>query len=253
LVALTPVGKTIILHVRAILTHAETIEQEAKATAGHAIGKLRIGTTTPCLSPGVFACLLTTFQREYPEVEVVLFDGSLQEVGEWLEGNVIDVGFVPLPASEMDSTFVTTDELCIVVPSNHALSTQNSVRPIDLYEEAFIMSKGECSLQLMERVGLEPSRTRSMIRYQASDSNTILTMIREGLGVTLIPRMMLPKKLDGVVALSLYPPQPLQIGLAIRSRKLASPAAKLFVETARLWTQTQHNIAPDLLPANPIS
>ncbi len=52
------------------------------------------------------------------------------------------------------------------------------------------------------------------VRYQASDSATILAMIREGLGITLMPRMMLPKKLEVVVALPLDSPHQLQIGLA---------------------------------------
>jgi hypothetical protein len=42
-----------------------------------------------------------------------------------------------------------------------------------------------------------------------------------------------------VVALPLDPPQELQIGLAVRSQGLASPGAKLFVQTALTWAQEQ--------------
>ncbi|AHV95446.1 transcriptional regulator [Paenibacillus sabinae T27] len=69
------------------------------------------------------------------------------------------------------------------------------------------------------------------------DSATLLAMVREGLGITLLPRMMLPKKLEGVVALPLNPPQMLQIGLAVRSQEIASPAAVLFVQTVLAWMQ----------------
>ncbi len=62
-------------------------------------------------------------------------------------------------------------------------------------------------------------------------------MIREGLGITLMPRMMLPNKLEGVVALPLDPPHQLQIGLAVRSQAMASPAAQLFVQTASTQVQ----------------
>ena len=62
-------------------------------------------------------------------------------------------------------------------------------------------------------------------------------MIREGLGITLMPRMMLPKKLEGVVALPLDPPHQLQIGLAIRSQAMASLAEQLFVQTASTQLQ----------------
>jgi hypothetical protein len=56
---------------------------------------------------------------------------------------------------------------------------------------------------------------------------------------------MLPQKLEGVVALSLDPPQPLQIGLAVRSQETASPGAKLFVQTALDWIQGQASQLPD--------
>jgi len=62
-------------------------------------------------------------------------------------------------------------------------------------------------------------------------------MIREGLGITLMPRMMLPKKLEGVVALPLDPPHQLQIGLAIRSQAMASPAVPLFVQATSTQAQ----------------
>jgi hypothetical protein len=47
-----------------------------------------------------------------------------------------------------------------------------------------------------------------------------------------MPRTVLPKKLEGVIALSFDPPQHLQIGLAIRSQSTASPVTRLFVQMA---------------------
>ena len=55
--------------------------------------------------------------------------------------------------------------------------------------------------------------------------------------------MMLPQKLEGVVALPLDPPQPLEIGLAVKSQETASPAAKLFLQTALAWIQMQPSVA----------
>jgi len=166
----------------------------------------------------------------------------MHEVGEWIESSIIDVGFVLLPAKGIECTLITTDELCVLVPSGHHLCAQMAVTPRELREEGFIMEKTKCALQFLEMAGFEPSRTRPHIRYQASDSATILAMVREGLGITLVPRKMLPKKLEGVVALPLGPPQHLQIGLAVRLQAMASPGAKLFVQTALAWTQEQASL-----------
>ena len=101
------------------------------------------------------------------------------------------------------------------------------------------MEKTQCMLSIMKRAGFKPGKSSPYIRYQASDSATILAMVREGLGVTLVPRAMLPQKLEGVVALPLDPPQKLQIGLAVKSQETASPGAKLFIQTAQALMQEQ--------------
>jgi DNA-binding transcriptional LysR family regulator len=234
-VALTNAGQKIIPHARALLAQAEAIEQEAKAAHGLATGKLRLGSILSIVSPELLASLLTCFQQQYPDIEVILFEGAMHEVGEWIENSVIDVGFVVLPARG-ESTLITTDEMCVLVPLGHSLQDRTAVTPGELHEEGFIMEKTQCTLQLMKRAGLEPGRNRPPIRYQASDSATIFAMVREGLGITLVPRTMLPKKLEGVVALPLDPPQPLQVGLAVRSHDMASPAAELFIEMAQTCT-----------------
>jgi len=236
-VALTSVGQKIMPHVRSILASASAIEQEAKAVHGLAMGKLRLGSIESMISPHLLASVLTCFQASYPGIEVVLFEGAMHEVGEWIESSIVDVGFVILPAPEITSTLITTDELCVLVPPGHRLDTRKAVTPRELREEGFIMEKTQCTFRLMQRAGFESNKTRPHIRYQASDSATILAMIREGLGITLMPRMMLPKKLEGVVALPLDPPHQLQIGLAVRSQAMASPAAPLFVQTASTWVQ----------------
>jgi len=134
-VALSSVGQKIIPHVRALLTQAEAIEQEAKAASGLAMGKLRLGSTLS-LCPGLLVSVLTAFQQHYPDVEVVLFEGTMQEVGEWIMSSIIDVGFVPLltTGSGGDDTLITTDELCVVVASGHRLHAQTAVTPKDLRE-----------------------------------------------------------------------------------------------------------------------
>lgn len=239
-VAITSAGQKIIPHVRELLAQAEAIEQEAQAARGSNSGKLRLGSILSLVSPALLASLLTCFQQQYPDLEVVLFEGAMHEVGEWIESSIIDVGFVILPAPGTTSTPLVIDELCVLIPLEHRLHTKTAVTPEELRTEGFILEKTHCALHLLEKAGFKTNGTsKPLLRYQASDSATIFAMVREGLGITLVPRMMLPKKLEGVVALPLEPSQPLQIGLAVKSQETASPAAKLFIQTALDWTQKQ--------------
>lgn len=238
-VALTAVGQKIMPYVRSLLAQAESIEQEARAAQGQTAGKVRLGSINSIIPPDLLASLLTSFQQSYPDMEVVLFEGAMNEVGEWIEDSIVDVGFVVLPAPNLECESITMDELCILVPPDHHLRTRSAVTFKELREEGFILEKSQCAMHLLHRVGFGSSKSRPHIRYRASDSATILAMVREGLGITLLPRQMLPGKLEGSIALPLDPPQPLQIGLAVKSARTVSPGTTLFLQTARAWAQAR--------------
>lgn len=239
IIALTSAGQKIIPHARALLAQAEAIEQEARAAQGLAMGRLRLGSIVSMVDPALLAGVLTAFQRQYPDIDLVLFEGSMHEVGEWIENGVIDVSFAIYPSKCLDTTLISRDELCAVLPPGHRLQKRDSLSADDLIEEGFIMAKNECTARFLEMAGVHRDGQTPTIRYQATDSGTILAMVREGLGVTLLPRTVLPKKLDGMVALPLDPPQQLQIGLALPLGDTATPAAKLFVETALAYLESQ--------------
>lgn len=242
-VALTGVGQKILPHVRALLAQTEAIEQEAKAAQGVAMGKLRLGSTPTIISPDLLVGVLTRFKGQYPDVEVVLFEGTMQEVGEWIENSVIDVGLALHPGKCLDSTLLMIDELCVILPPKHRFHQRTAVSRDELNDEGFIMAKNECTMQFLRMVGLYLDQDTPVIRYQATDNATILAMVREGLGITVLPRTTLPKRLDGLVALPIDPPQRLEIGLVMKTMETASPAAKLFVQTIADWMQTQTSLA----------
>lgn len=238
IVALTPVGQRIMPHVRMLLAQAEAIQQEAKAAQGLATGKVRLGSVNS-FWPELLASILNSFKRRYPDLEVVLFEGTLEEVYEWIGSSLVDAGFVLHPAKGLESKLITNDELYVVVPTSHHLHSQQVVSGSELDGESFIMAKSLCSCQLIEMAGL--AHLRPQIRYQASDSATIMAMVREGLGITLMPGTMLSERMEGegVVALPFEPARYLEIGLAVRSQATASRGAKLFIQIALEWTKTQ--------------
>jgi DNA-binding transcriptional LysR family regulator len=235
-VALTGIGRSLLPHARALLAQAEAIEQGARAARGLVKGNLRLGSIPPVASP-LLAGVLAHFHQHYPDIDVVLFEGTFQEVEEWLGSNVVDVGFVLDSTKGVESTYLATDELHVFVANGHRLHTRLSVTLDDLREEHWIARPAGCDLPaIFEHYG---EKHRPPIRYQASEGSTILAMVREGLGITILPRKLLPDKLEGITAIPLDPPRPLQIGLAVRSMASASPAAHLFVQTAVAWIQEQ--------------
>jgi DNA-binding transcriptional LysR family regulator len=234
-VALTSVGQRIISHARLLLTHAESIDQEAKAARGQAQGKLRLGTILS-MCPELLVGTLTRFQRLYPDIEVVLLEGTLQEVQEWIDAGIVDIGFVFQPAKEAESTLIARDTTHVFISETHPLHNQAVITFHDLRNECLIVPR--IGREFLALINLDLKGAGSHIRYQASDGVTILTMVREGLGATILPRMMLPQKLEGVVALPLDPLQQVQIRLAMPTQRAATPGARLFMEVAAAWART---------------
>jgi DNA-binding transcriptional LysR family regulator len=235
-VALTGIGRSLLPRARALLSEAEAIEQGARAARGLVKGNLRLGSVPPVASP-LLAGVLTHFHQQYPDIDVVLFEGTFQEVEEWLGSKVIDAGFLHHPTKGMESTYLTTDELHVFVANGHRLHARTSVTVGDLRDESWIARPTGCDLPaILESYG---EKHLPPIRYQASESSTILAMVREGLGITVLPRKLHPDKLEGITAIPLDPPRLSQIGLAVRSMASASPLARLFVQTAVAWVQEQ--------------
>jgi DNA-binding transcriptional LysR family regulator len=189
--------------------------------------------------------VLTQFQQQYPDIDVVLFEGTLQEMQEWLRTSMIDVAFVHHPAQEAESTYLATDDMQVFVARGHRLSTRPSVTASELREERLILPRTACDVpELFDEHG---EKHRLPVRYQASEGATILAMVREGLGITILPREMLPEALEGITGIPLDPPRQVQIGLAVRSQATASPAALLFIQTAVVWVQEQAALLPRAL------
>lgn len=82
--ALTEIGTKILIQVREILNRMEHINQEIALQANLEIGTIRIGSFTSasaCLLPKI----ISKFHRKYPKIELKLFEGSYEEIIEWLK------------------------------------------------------------------------------------------------------------------------------------------------------------------------
>ena len=111
----TAVGDCILRYAHDILSKVEIIQQEAAAARGLQVGKLRVGIVSS-LSATILAGILRKFRHEYPDIDVVTFEGTGREVEEWILNSAVDVGFVLRQTAGIDSVFIGCDEVRVVVP-----------------------------------------------------------------------------------------------------------------------------------------
>ncbi|MEM8531985.1 MAG: LysR family transcriptional regulator [Chloroflexota bacterium] len=235
-VVLTDIGARVFEHAQTILLHTESIRQETAAHNGLAAGKLRIG-SFPSVSAQLLPSLIRSFQQRYRGIEIVMFEGTDQEVYDWIFNRIVDVGFVTQITEHVEKIPIAQDELLLLVSEGHHLADRSAVSIQELAEEPFIISKAGCEplvLALFQsaKVALQP-------QFEVSDATTILAMVREGMGITIVPQLVLPDELPGIKTVGLTPQEHRHLALGVRSLHTMLPLVNAFMHHAQGWARAQ--------------
>ncbi|MDP5273931.1 LysR family transcriptional regulator [Chengkuizengella axinellae] len=229
----TDSGERILKHVRNILEHNEKLIQETGLVKGLEVGRVKVGAFSS-VSSQLLPKILKDFKKVYPGIDVDLYEGGYDEIKSWITSGIVDVGFITLPNSDFDTDFVLKDELYIVLSKEHPLSVHPFLSLDEIEDEPFIMPKAGCEILVKE--SFKRDHLKPNIAYEISNNHTILAMVEEGLGISIVPKLTIPINLTNV---ELIKPEPLifrEIGIAVRSFSSAPPAVKSFIETVKKVT-----------------
>ncbi|QBD79516.1 LysR family transcriptional regulator [Ktedonosporobacter rubrisoli] len=241
--ALTDVGQRVILQAREMLARAENIRQEAAAARGLETGKLRLG-SLPSISARFLPGALRMFRQRYPKVDIVLLEGTDQEVRAWIDARMVDVGVVTLPTEGVDVTPIAHDEFLVIVPEAHPLAKHSLLRIEALAREPFLLCTGGCG-PLIQAL-FDKANMRFQVQLEVREIAAVLAMVQEGMGITMIPEMALPSQFPtGIRALHLRPAAWRHLALAVPSRQTTSPATQMFLQQAQQWGLSQGFLRED--------
>ncbi|MBE5397329.1 LysR family transcriptional regulator [Brevibacillus borstelensis] len=222
-VATTNIGERMLQHAREMLRISSRMQQEAKAAQGIETGTLRIG-SIHSVSNKILPGLIGSFRKLFPQVDIVLFEGEYEEVNSWISSSVVDVGFTTVPGKDMESYTLATDRMVVVVPDDHPLRSEPYLTFSHIRDKCFIMPKDECIKKLLHTNGLA-----STVAFEVRDVTTILAMVQEWVGVTIVPELYLPEMLPKVVPVPLSPTITRELVISTRSFDSVSPIAAEFI------------------------
>lgn len=225
----TAIGERVLAHAREMLRRDEEIRQEVAAVTGQTGGKVLVG-APPSVAARLLPQMLDVLRPRLPKLEVVLFEGNDSEVEHWLRSRVIDVAILPMPLSDLETVDLAVDEMLFVMPERHSAARRQLVRLREVVADPFIMPKSGCEAlirELYRRQGLEPR-----VRYEASDVDTVIDMVQEGLGVTLVPELALPPRLPRLHLVRLEPRASRRLGLAVTALSRCPPSVAMFAHEA---------------------
>ena len=227
-VRLTSDGTQILPYVRKILNDYHSLEGHIGQMKGLETGIVRIGTFSSVAIhwlPNIFAEL----QKGYPGIAYEMLLGDYSEVEQWIEEGRVDCGFLRLPTlPDFDTLLLKQDEYKVVLPVGHPLAEREKIAIEDIQGLPFMLlehgGKTEVS-DLLERYHVQPD-----IRFTTWEDFAIMAMVEKGLGISILPDMILRRIPYRVEIRSLQEPYYRPIGLALKDREQVTPATKKFME-----------------------
>ena len=230
---LTPDGERVLPAVRNVVAGEERLRQTAAAIRGLDAGTVRVGAFTSVAVhwlPG----MIKAFAQDYPNIEFGLSNGDYHDVEQWLTEGSIDLGFISLPTKlDCRSIPLLEDRLMLVVPKNHRLANL-AVCPLSELENESFISLLENSDQDMRKVLLQAG-VHPNVRYVTKDDYAMIAMVENGLGVSIMPELLLRGRTANVSVVELENAPTRTIALAIPEVSMESPCASRFADYVQHW------------------
>ena len=237
-VQLTENGARVLPSIRGILNYNEQLNQTVASIRGLDTGVIRIGTVTSVAVqwlPGI----LKQFMQEHPGIDFKLFNGDYGDVNRWLSEGSIDVGFLALPAdTSCECIPLMEDRMLAILPKDHPYASLPKFPVAQVQYESFISlleSSDHDTRTIWNNSGVTPN-----IRFTSKDDYAIIAMVEQGLGISIMPELLLKDHTDNVVALELVPKASRLIGLAIPSASRTSPATRSFAACVVDWIKNNY-------------
>ena len=182
--------------------------------------------------------LLKRFSEKYPNISVEVFSGLYNEIEDRVLSEELDCGFLS-ECSRLRPGFrgLARDRLLAVLPAGHELCALERV-PLEAIANADLIIPGEGTGYDIGEL-FRAARIKPRVKYALSDDYAALSMAERGLGITILPELILAGQTAKVELRELDPACCRTIGIATRPGRLLSPAAAAFVEmAARMYKTT---------------
>lgn len=226
-VRLTAEGEYLLPGMRQIVMGERSVFERALELQNMNVGLIRIGIFTS-LSSQWLPPYLKRFRQQYPNIGFELLQGDVTQISEWLRNGIVDVGFMTPPESdEFCFHELLADRMNIVLPEEHPLAG-GPVTLQELREETFVLLESgysQITEKMFQDAGMRPKK-----QYTVKDDYTVMSMVESGLGVSLLPELMLHRNPFHLYACAAEPAYYRHLGVSWLRKEDNSIAVNKFVQ-----------------------
>lgn len=220
-------GKTLLPIIRQLLNINECLSQSIAKIKGADTGHIRIASFS---SMAIYWLpdIISAFQKDFPNVEIQILEGGAERVEAMMDNHEVDLClYTGGETRNFDWIPLCRDEMLALLPPGHPLTEGDSV-PIEAFEgEQFIMPMAGYDYEVHHI--LDKLRQYPHIRFSACNDYAIISLVTAGLGVAILPELLLRNYQNDAVALPLNPPQFRVLGMGVPQLKAVSPVTRNFM------------------------
>lgn len=237
-IQLTAEGEQLLPYINEIANAQNRLNEQVQAMHGLLTGKIRIA-SFPSAANRWLPYIIRDFHKVYPQIEFDLMNGSYPEIEGWIASGSADCAFIRLPTVlPLHTKLLKVDTFYAALPPGHKYAGRDAVTIEMVAGEPLIWPDdvGENEMgPIFKKYGCTPA-----ILYTVPDIYTLMTMIEEGLGISILPGLALETR-EQIVRVPLAIQDNRRIGLAVCDKP--SAAAQVFADFVETWIQEKYSTA----------
>ncbi|MDE2397720.1 MAG: LysR family transcriptional regulator [Burkholderiales bacterium] len=200
-VSVTPLGEDIVRQAQQVIEQAQAIREIAQRGKDPVSGPLRLGVIYT-IGPYLLPDLVRNAIDQVPQMPLMLQENFTARLLESLRTGDLDCAIMaePFPDSGLAIAPLYDEPFAVAVPKTHVLAKRKSISAEELKAETMLLlGTGHCFRDHVLEVCPEYARFASDAEgirksFEGSSLETIKYMVASGMGVTVVPRLSVPKE-----------------------------------------------------------
>jgi LysR family hydrogen peroxide-inducible transcriptional activator len=184
----TPLGLRIVSKARLVLRAAEELAEMAEAEREPLTGELRMA-VIPTIAPFLLPPLLPRLRAEHPSLKLFLREEPSGAACDGLHRGVVDCALLAMPfaCGDIDHDLLFEDGLLVASAPGEVTGTE--VRPEQISASRLLLLEDGHCLKDHALAACNRPEMRASAMMLGTSLHTLVQMVDNGLGVTLVPQM----------------------------------------------------------------
>ena len=257
-VTMTSYGASLYPSIRAVLNSDEALKQSIARLNGLEKGKVKLGAFNSVCA-GMLPGILKGFMAQYPQIEVEVYQGTYDDVKEWLRTGQIDLAFLSSTCrEEFTLTELFKEPLLCITPGDWPEPPNGVMTPALMDGQNFVVQWDATDAemrQFLKKYGLGISIMPRLLlrqflkkyglsterRCHVIDDQSNIAMVEAGLGISIMPRLLLRQCTANIKIYPIDPEEDRVVGLAVQRPTAMAPAVEqMFHHIVDYCKQMEH-------------